>query len=245
MTQYEYAVRSLLGSREEQQDRYVIRHSGGCLLAAVCDGMGGSEDGAGAAEMTVRLLEDAFLLRRQEPIPHFFLHHIERISAAVYAQFQEKPRYSGTTLAACILDGDQIYWLSVGDSRIYLVKDGQLLPMTVDHNYARVLDKRLQNGEITPETYRMEQGRGHALTSYIGQKRLNEVCMNVQPLPWGDAQAVIVMSDGLYHLLTPEEIAACTASDVQTAAARLESLIHAKQCRQLDNTTFIIIKRST
>lgn len=243
MIVYEYAMRSLRGTRDEQQDRYCIADKNGMLFATVCDGMGGTEQGGDAAEMTIRLLQQRFQTSSITNVPHFFLQHIEYINAAVYDTYGRKGIHSGTTLVSCILQGENIFWCSVGDSRLYQVNRNGIRQLTVDHNYARVLEKKRRENAISEEELAREMKKGNALVSFIGMQRLKEVCINIRPLDWSDTDALVLMSDGLYNALSETEIASCNADTAKETVQNIEEHIMKKALTTLDNTTFIVMKR--
>lgn len=61
------------------------------------------------------------------------------------------PLQAGATLIAAAVDGEELHFLNIGDSRIYLVRDGKMLQLTHDQNYLTRLIEKVRNGEITEQ----------------------------------------------------------------------------------------------
>ena len=127
--QIEHADLSLLGNREENQDRVAIADGDGSVLLAVVDGMGGHADGAQAAEAAIRTMVGEFW-EASRPLfdPEGFLHlTIGRAHEAVVALGQGLPpeMRPRATCAVCLVQGSSAYWAHVGDSRVYLLRGGK------------------------------------------------------------------------------------------------------------------------
>ena len=150
--QIEYAELSLIGGREENQDRVAVVSDDDATLAVVIDGMGGHADGARAAEVASQTITRSF-----EKLPHpvfdpqGFLHlsigqaHQDLVALGDGLSVDVRPR---ATCVACLVQDDGAYWGHVGDSRIYLIRNGQIFERTRDHSHVELL---LQEGLITEE----------------------------------------------------------------------------------------------
>ena len=205
--QVEYADVSLLGGREENQDRVATAVAEHSALLVVVDGMGGHAEGARAAEVTLNTFLEAFW---QTPQPLFdplgFLHltlgraHEEVVRIGLHLPLENRPR---ATCAACVIQQGSAYWAHVGDSRIYLLRHGAVAARTRDHSHVELL---LREGLITPE-----QAHNHPMRNYV------ECCLGGDPvlpdmtigqrhgLRPGDV--VFVCTDGVWGCLRDTEIA--------------------------------------
>jgi serine/threonine protein phosphatase PrpC len=206
--QIEHADLSLLGNREENQDRVAIAIGDGAALLAVVDGMGGHADGARAAEVAMRAMVGEFW-EASRPLfdPEGFLHlTIGRAHEAVVdlgrgLPPEIRPR---ATCAACLIQGSNAYWAHVGDSRIYQLRAGHVLARTRDHSHVELL---LRAGRITER-----QAQDHPMRNYVeccigGDPVLPEMSLSGRnPLQAGDV--LLLCSDGLWSGLTDEQIAA-------------------------------------
>jgi serine/threonine protein phosphatase PrpC len=168
----EYADISLLGAREENQDRVsaaVAEHS---ALLVVVDGMGGHANGARAAEVTQQVILEAFW-HTPQPLfdPMGFLHltlgraHEEVVKLGTIFPIEHRPR---ATCAVCIVQQDATWWAHVGDSRLYHLRQGTLVSRTRDHSHVELL---LREGLITAE-----QAQVHPMRNFV------ECCLGGDPI---------------------------------------------------------------
>lgn len=247
---FEVAVLSVIGGREEQQDSvgYDIRPDEG--FAVICDGMGGHNGGKLASALAVDLLVKTYT----EVYPAHDMHEIlvdtvEEADRKVAAITDDDGNrlHAGSTVAAAFIRGHILHWVSVGDSRIYLFRNGELVQATEDHTYQLLLDERRASGEIGEEAYRTESQKGEALISFLGVNGLPRISTNDTPFPLLQGDKVLMMSDGLYKLVSDEEIGRIldNFSNIQDAlkALDLKAQRAAKNSGiQRDNMTVVLIK---
>lgn len=115
---------------------------------------------------------------------------------------------AGTTLVAVSVVDGYMQFISVGDSKIYVLRNGQLRTMNREHNYYLILDEQYRRGEITQDDYLREGARGEALISYLGMGNISIMDANPIPISLIDGDIIILCSDGLYKSLSEEQIAA-------------------------------------
>ena len=124
----ESAEVSLLGGREENQDRVSTAVAEHAALLVVVDGMGGHADGARAAQVTQTVITEAFW-HTPQPLfdPLGFLHlalgraHEEVVKLGTQLPLEQRPR---ATCAVCLVQQRASWWAHVGDSRIYHMRAG-------------------------------------------------------------------------------------------------------------------------
>ena len=177
------------GSREEQQDafgfsdlsdRELVENAG--VAAVVADGMGGLADGDLASKVAVRVFLNSYASKDPaETIPDALLRAIQQANHAVTNLSRETRAGNslGTTLAAMVMHEDWLYWISAGDSRVYLYRDGRVTRLTSDHNYAADLEEDVIKGTITREEALHHPDRA-ALTSYLGCETLPNVDRSIR-----------------------------------------------------------------
>lgn len=243
----ETASLSLLGDREENQDRLSVLQRADTVLAAVVDGMGGHESGAEAAQVAVddmqRTFGDAAL-----PIadPKAFLRTLlRRAHDAVVALGDDrsvgaKPR---ATCAVALIQGDRALSAHIGDSRVYLLRDAEVVARTRDHSHIEIL---LQEGLITEDEY-----REHPLRNYV------EYCLGGEPgeptMAISDARLlqpgdiVLLCSDGLWSGADDTDIAISLCGpegqrDLTQALTALAERAVAACAPAADNTTVALVR---
>ena len=237
------------GSRDEQQDAAGFLSSAGGFLAILSDGMGGMSGGRQASALAVDVLTAAFEKAPGAAPGGVFLAAADEADRAIAALTRPdgKPLRAGATLCAALVRQRRLYWLSVGDSRLYLFRKGELVQVSHDHTYAAELARRLSAGEITEAVYRQEMTRGEALFSFLGAGGLAQVDLGGTGLLLREDDAVLLCSDGLYRLVPDAGIASVLANfrNPADAAAALE----AKAARAAaeghiarDNCTVIVLR---
>jgi serine/threonine protein phosphatase PrpC len=205
--QIEYAKVSALGDRQDNQDRAAVVASEDAALLLVFDGMGGHSDGARAAETGLNVVQDLFMNATQ-PIfdPQGFLYmalsrahdEVVRIGADVAVDF--RPR---ATCAICLIQEGGAFWAHIGDSRIYQVREGEVLTRSRDHSHVEVL---IQEGAISEE-----EAQDHPMRNFVeccigGDAPVPDMSItNRKKLEPGDV--LLACSDGLWSGLSDSDMA--------------------------------------
>ena len=208
-TVFSVAILSVIGDREEQQDCFGYSLQAEEGIVAICDGMGGHAGGQKASNTAVAHLIGKYDNCYPIPNPEAFLRdEVKSIDNEIYSFRSDggEKLDSGTTLVCVFIRGTNLYWMSVGDSRIYLFRDRSLVQVTQDHNYRIVLNGQLELGEISQLEYAREESRGEALISYLGIGNLQLVDNNTTPFTLKTGDKLLLMSDGLYKNVSDDEI---------------------------------------
>lgn len=142
---------------------------------------------------------------------------------------------------------EQLYWLSVGDSRIYIIRDQEMSQVNREHNYRLTLQESLKSGLITREQYEEEEKKSQAdaLISYLGISRLNLMDINRAPLKMMDGDIVLLCSDGLFKTLNDSQIMALVRDndiDMDIAADRLCQMALSRRRGGQDNTSVLLLQ---
>jgi PPM family protein phosphatase len=207
---------SLQGPRDNNQDRIAYSYSKDAMLVVVADGMGGHRHGEVAAQFCVKMLTEAFQ-RLALPIlsdPFKFLSdHIRQVhdaieSHAIANDMLDMPR---TTLVAAIVQHDELYCAHVGDSRLYHIRDGRVIFLTVDHSKVQLLYRK---GLIKKEEILTHPER-NKVYNCVGGKVLPHVELATKRALW-DGDIIMLCSDGLWSLLETEEIASILSEGAVT-----------------------------
>ena len=137
---------SLIGSRSCNQDRCMILGNATSTLMVMADGLGGHPRGEVAAQIVVDVCETLFR-HAPKPIPdpeHFMLHCIGKAHQSIlrFGRRQTPPIAPRTTAVLAIVQDGVAYWVHVGDSRLYLIRDHQILAQTSDHATVRFVRQR-------------------------------------------------------------------------------------------------------
>ena len=241
---------SLIGTRPTQQDCLYSTVRGSKAMAIVCDGMGGLQGGEQASHSAVkRFVRDYQKRNRSFPPSAFMPVAANRMDQAVHnlKDKNKEPMHAGTTVVAVIIEENRLYWLGVGDSRVYLIRGNRMRALNRDHNYRMRLDEALSQGIITEEIYRKEERKAEALISYIGKGGLTLIDYNAEPFYLQNGDRILLCSDGLYRTLDNSKIMDICYSDLsgaQETAERLTETAVLSSLERQDNTSAVVIQYS-
>ena len=220
----EYAELSLVGDREDNQDRVTVSAKEQAALLVVIDGMGGHSDGSRAADTALKSLLESF---RQTSLPMFdplgFLHmalsraHDDVAKLGNGQTIDTRPR---ATTAICLIQEGAAFWAHIGDSRVYHMRQGKILQRTRDHSHVELL---LREGKITEEELPTHPMRNFVECCLGGDPAIPEMTVSgrhvLQP---GDV--LLLCTDGIWANLRDSDIAGFFRDDNQELRAWLEAL---------------------
>jgi len=236
-----------IGGRESQQDSFGLTdvsnlQKGFC--AVVADGMGGIANGAEISQIvvsnTLRLFNETPVSYADQADLLLQMASNAHRNARVFID-RQGGKLSGSTMVAVIIKNSSLYFLSIGDSRIYLLRGGTLIQLNREHNYASDLDEKAARGEISWQEARNSKQRA-ALTSYIGVADEMKIDRNISPIPVAKGDRVLLMSDGVFGTLSEAELTeAASIPDIHGAGAQIEECVKANRKKNQDNFTAIIL----
>ncbi|GAC1336931.1 MAG: hypothetical protein NVSMB23_02720 [Myxococcales bacterium] len=210
-------------------------------ILAVADGVSGSEGGETASRMAVDSLLGSFLEQGEgAAAPKRLGRAAQRANIEVYELSLAVPELRGmaTTLTAVALDRGEISVAHVGDSRLYLHRDGKLTQLTKDHTVAA---EQMRMGLLSEARARKHPGRS-VLTRSLGRELI--VSLDRIALPAQQGDLLLVCSDGLYNVLDDREIAALLRAP-GNAQDVCKALVDAANARgTYDNVTAVVARMS-
>ncbi len=231
------------GSRKVNQDRIAYTFSRDTLLLVVADGMGGHAGGEIAAQIAVRLFIERF---QQEAKPilknplKFMQDTMVRAHAALgsYAnQFSmlETPR---TTCVACVVQAGHAYWGHVGDSRLYLFRQGGLIGATKDHSKVQYL---VDQGIIGADEVMSHPDRNKIFSCLGGL--VDPVIDLSRRTPLRNGDIIVMCTDGLWSVFDQREIATwLTSTPILTTAPQMLREGEKRGGAEGDNLSAIIVR---
>lgn len=205
MARWQMKAQSHRGGRLRNEDRVGAWCSDAAALLALADGMGGHPQGDVAADMAVRHLGRRFaeeacpeLVTPRAFLPTGFLEaHEHLIDYGRQLGGNDQPR---TTLVAALVQEDRLWWSHCGDSRLYVLREGQLLVRTRDHSFLELNTLLEADPALTPLPSR------HTLFSCIGSPA-RPLIDSAGPLDLQPGDRLLLCSDGLWDGLDDAEIA--------------------------------------
>ena len=222
--QMEYAKVSALGDRQDNQDRAAVVVADDAALMLVFDGMGGHSDGAKAAEVGLKVVQDMFT-ESTMPIfdPQGFLYsamaraHDEVVLLGADMALDFRPR---ATCAVCLIQEGGSFWGHVGDSRIYQMRNGHLVSRSRDHSHVEIL---IQEGAITEE-----EALGHPMRNFVeccigGDAPVPDMSIT-QKKPLLEGDVLLACSDGLWSGISDDEMSEMATRQGLSVAENLKAL---------------------
>ncbi|NLU49848.1 MAG: serine/threonine-protein phosphatase [Syntrophomonadaceae bacterium] len=186
-------------ARDKNQDRYLMAPER--KLFMVCDGMGGHKGGEIASSLAVEVVDMTYPAAVQDP--HSALRNsILVANRLIYEKGQAIPDYRdmGTTLTAAVIAGQVLYIAHIGDSSLYLLRDGQMAKLTHDHTLAQKMADEgfLGQNEVKRHPF------SHILTRALGIAPEVEFDLLAERVTEGDY--ILLATDGLTDLVEDDEI---------------------------------------
>jgi serine/threonine protein phosphatase PrpC len=195
--------RSAQGVRPNNEDRFVVDMDQNLFIVA--DGMGGQEGGELASGMAADIIPQMVHhhLAAQEPADQAVRKALAKANQAIIDAGRSQPegRRMGTTAVLALHCNKNVYVAGLGDSRAYLIRDGKVDQLTVDHSVAQAL---VASGALTPEEARHSPYQ-HVLHKFLGCANMVEGA-EVRPFCPQAGDRLLLGSDGLTNYIADEDL---------------------------------------
>lgn len=208
----------------------------GAYLLAVADGLGGHAGGAVASSMAVDILQEEFRSFDGGGPGPFLEDAFGKINRAIFSRADREPACAGmgTTMAAALLLEDTAYVANVGDSRVYLFRDGGLSRITSDHSWAAEQRRRrlLSERQIRTSPFRamITRSLGYAET----------VAVDLFDRTIAESDVLLLSTDGLHGILPEKRIARVLETSPDPESAGRTLIEEAKNAGGDDNITVVL-----
>ncbi len=243
-----------LGARARQEDALATSFAQGVDVgfAVLSDGMGGHAAGDVAsriivaeifAELTMRIAGPGY---SETDIPKLLKKAANVANHCIRARVEAVPESAGMggTVIVVVVLAERLYWLSIGDSPLYLFRDDRLTRLNDDHSLAPQIDLMVKEGQIDPEMGRNHPQR-NCLTSALFGEAIAAIDCPDQPFFLKSGDLVLAASDGLQFL--PDEkieavLARAKGKQSASIANALMSGVTALGDPEQDNTSVVVLK---
>lgn len=224
--------------RQLNADRFVITGLNDGVVAAVADGIGGEPGGEKASAIAVSGIESFNRISKGREI-NFLVSIFHKIDQHILAASKKDRGREGmgTTLTSLYITDKSAFWVHVGDTRIYLFRNKNLIQVTSDHTFAKFL---LDEGEITQKQARthysqhiLEQCMGH------GEIRPETGVSSVEP-----NDMILMTSDGLHKFLDDFSINSILSNGSHLEPKCDQLIQEALKAKGSDDITVVLIRLS-
>ena len=194
------------GKRPSNQDRIAYCYSRDALLLVIADGMGGHLHGEVAAQIAVQYITQTFQ-REAQPIvqdPVLFLSHVmtnAHHAILDYAFDKHLPEAPRTTTVVCLIQNGLAHWAHAGDSRLYLMRNGEVAAQTRDHSRVQLM---MDQGLIDADGAAKHPGRNR-IYSCLGGNHSPQIEFS-RPTPLYSGDVIVLCTDGVWGPLGTEEL---------------------------------------
>lgn len=224
------------GARENNQDRGFFLNDGATLLLGIADGLGGHPRGEVAAQLLADVCETQFRSRSRplEGPEEFMLDCIGRAHHAIrrFGERQQPPITPRTTAVLAVVQENRARWAHVGDSRLYLYRDEQLLLQTRDHSQTQYIRQTVDE----PPRART------SLTRCLGGLPRPPTTTCSTPLSLQPGDSLLLCSDGLWSQTPEPQLAALFDGKPDDLESRLQQLVQqAATVMASDNVTAVAL----
>lgn len=205
-------------------------------IFVVADGMGGHAAGEVASEIAVETIREEYYESASEEVAEALLHAIRQANQVIYERATEQAGRAGmgTTCVVIVARGALAYIANVGDSRAYLIRDGQLRQVTHDHSWVA---EQVRAGMLTDEQARTHAHR-NVITRALGTQPEVEADLFIEQLQDGDL--LLLCSDGLSGPVPDSELHRIVTS-VSPQEAVHDLIAQANEQGGPDNITAVLI----
>jgi serine/threonine protein phosphatase PrpC len=230
------------GARSNNQDRVAFSENQNGIFMVVADGMGGHARGDAAAQITVDCLIESFNYQGQSRIDDPAAFIVLSMNFA-HLSVNRMTRMEGlddnmprTTCVACLVQNGYAYWGHVGDSRLYMFGDGELLSRTVDHT---TTDQLHQDSAVDEHFQRFGQGQ---VFRCIGGNKRPVVSLGAET-HLGQGDTILLCTDGVWRAFRDDQLLAYVNKDNLEVAVE-DMLAFAQRCfaHKCDNLTALMFR---
>jgi PPM family protein phosphatase len=230
--------------RDNNEDSYLywepahpeeLRQKG--RLAIIADGMGGHEGGSEASRLAVETVRETYDQSFRGDVEAALVEAFNTAHARIRQFAERHPALQGmgTTCTALVLCGGQLYFVHVGDSRLYLIRNDTANRLTRDHSY---VGRLVESGLVRPEDAEKHPQR-HILTAALGAG-IELAVEHASPVEVIPGDCLLLCTDGLWSVVSDEEIAAASAGSPMECCVALVQL--ARERGGPDNITLQVLR---
>lgn len=237
------------GKRNYQEDSFLdIKVNGqglsGASLVLLADGMGGHAGGDVASESVVTVFAEAFSNDDESPVSTRLMDALDAANDNLAFLKKQRPELAdmGCTLIGAVIQPHKLHWVSVGDSHIYLVRNGSIRKLNADHSMMGEFQALVEQGKMSEAEARSHPKRNALRSAMVGGE-ISLIDIDKSDLRSDDV--LIFSTDGLDTLSAEAFGKTVKAFHTQPPSKLVEALldaVDAVDAPRQDNTTVIVAK---
>ncbi len=228
--------------RQINEDRYAVFECPLGQVFVVCDGMGGHEAGEVAATIAIQAIQETLSQATPDYPPDYWLRRSLNTAHLAVHQAPQKglgsPQMGTTAVVLLLTSQNEAWWAHIGDSRLYLFRNGKLYSLTRDHS---LVAWYVESGFITPAQAHRHPESNQLLLSLGGSKDIFLVEAPSIPLSIQSGDLFLLCSDGLSGYVSEAAITQILSSP-KPLSEKVRNLVHAALAEGgYDNVTVLLV----
>lgn len=239
---YEIGSATTLGSNNVQQDYFGVKKNNGAILMLLADGAG--QYGEVAAKLAVDTFKELFENENAVLQPQYFFKRAANAANKKIINALEE-RQGESSIAAVMINNSQLFYTLVGNSKIAIFRDGDLIPVSEGQTVDMLARHAYTEGKISKQET-LALLNEHKRYNVLGQDSFQEIEIFDKPLTLKKNDAVVIMSEGIFNILrwVDMEQILSQKNSVQTLANNFIQTVKRSPQVYKDNATVLICRKN-
>lgn len=231
-----------IGLREVQEDSFEVVSTAAGTLAVLADGMGKSYGGRAAGRLAVETFTDLFQSYNAFDNPLYYFRRAFQAANREILNHLDEQRGSAS-VAAALVQGNKLFYALVGNIRIAVYHDGDLIPVSDGHTINKLAEQHYTEGSLTRQDA-IKLLERHRLYNYVGQDGFRDIELFDAPWPLRPGDTAVLLSDGVYECLGWREIEEILSREKSCEKTALEIVQAVNQSadEEKDNASVVLLR---
>lgn len=232
-----------IGSRQVQEDCFFLNDSKNGTLLALADEMGEPFGGKIASRIAIDVVSDMFDSYNPLDNPnYFFRKSYNTVNREILKELQNGIN-GKTSLTTAIIYQNRLYYATVGNVKLAIYRKGDLVEISTGHTIDSLAKEKFVTGKITrQEAVRLLENQ--RLYNFLGADGFKDLEIFDKPVDLIDEDIVVLMTDGIYELLTFNELEESLNKKIPTEQMALEIIekVNQNKTENKDNASVVLLK---
>lgn len=231
-----------IGTREVQEDEYGVLESEEGVMAVLADGMGKHCGGKIASRAAVEVFKDIFDDKNAFYNPQYYFRKAFQGANREILNLMEDGQ-GQASVAAVLIKDNRLYYATVGNVKIAVYRNKELVPITAGHTISMLARKQYAEGKLSRQDA-VALLEHHRLYNYVGQDGFHDIEFFDTPIVLNGGEYILLLSDGMYEGVRWNDIERCLEQDgtSQEKAFALVELVNQSEAEDKDNASVVILK---
>lgn len=232
-----------IGTREVQEDCYIMKDSSNGTLLAIADGMGEPYGGRIAAQTAITTLADIFDTYNSFDNPNYFFRKAYQTANREILKELQNGIKGHSSLTSAIIHRNKLFYAVVGNVKLSIFRKGDLIEIAAGHTIDNLAREEFQTGKITRgEAIKLLENQ--RLYNYLGVDGFSDLELFDTPINIINGDILVLMTDGVYDLLTFSELEETLKKQISTEQMALEIIekVNRNKSDEKDNASIVLLR---